>query len=904
MKTTDNTFSETFSALFALSLTVSATPEPRDACRDFLGALINRFCLAGASIWWRATDIEGEGADGLMLLNAAPRSPDGDCRLPFSHPLWQRTRPGLTVMTTFGALASPVLDDMDIAADCACALFPLGEQGILLMIASLGCLADDCGSAEFDALLAKLTRDIQSSIAYKQAGDALAMMAKRSGVLLALPGAAEGLGESGFMQYALTQAEDLTGSQMAFLRVVNEDEAEIELNICSPRTFALCNVVFNPHIVLKDGGMWADAWRRRQPSIINDYASSPHQSGLPQGHIPVSRMICVPVIEGDKVVMLIGLGNKPVCFTERDIETVQLIGNEVWRIVQHKRSLDALRWHRDELEQQVAARTLALSDALEAARRADESKNAFLANISHELRTPLNAVVGMAGLASSLGTNPKQRDYLDKIVASGKHLNRIINDLLDLTKITAGRLDIDHRTFSVRELISRGHSLLAHRAETKGLALHATIDADVPDVLVGDPYRIEQILLNLLSNAIKFTERGGIDIRVHAGAPVDGKVDLIIEVEDSGIGIGAEDLQHLFQPFSQLDTTLNRKYEGTGLGLAISRRLAQMMNGDIRVSSREGKGSVFVLEIGLALGCKDNLFPVAETAVHAPAGHVEQASILVVEDQPLNREIVEALLRSVGIVPLIVENGKEALDVLLRIGPDGFDLVLMDIQMPVMDGLSATRELKRHPEFASLPVIGMTAHTMEHEKKIGTEAGMVDHIGKPFDNATFLKTVEKWIFYGKGRQLTVSDADVPAAPIMDVPPPPSDSDALNGINGLDVSNALSRFNGKMDRYRHWLADFVSTTPETLNAMKTLITAGDFEAAGKKVHAYKGRVGMLGMTDLHHVVTALDAAISEHIADPALFAETVRLSDQMCKELKQVLMPDSVPAAGPADRGES
>ena len=520
-------------------------------------------------------------------------------------------------------------------------------------------------------------------------------------------------------------------------------------------------------------------------------------------------------------------------------------------ITERKRIASQLAEQKGNLEQLVASRTAELQRALEAAKLADQTKDAFLANMSHELRTPLNAVIGMANLARGGASEPKQRDYLDKIITSGRHLNRVVNDLLDLSKIAAGKMAVETVAFRLRDLVMRSRSVMAHRAAEKGLVLAETIAAEVPEVLLGDPLRIEQIILNLLANAIKFTPAGRVDLAIGVPAREGDRVCLDIDVRDTGIGMRPADLERLFQPFFQADLSASRSYGGTGLGLTISRRLAQMMGGDISVDSREGAGSAFRVRIWLGLGDPAQL-PPSDPLLDAPApSRYRDVRVLVAEDQPLNREIVEALLAKVGIVSCAAENGQQALDILDQSGAGAFDLVLMDVQMPIIDGLSLTRTLRRRSEFAALPIIGMTAHTMEHEKRIGFEAGMNDHIGKPFDNASFYRTLAKWIAPAKRDRAPAREADR-AGPYASAAPPPQ---------GIDSEGGLARFAGNSERYHHWLAKFVEEAAAKFADLGNAVGAGQAEAARKSAHSIKGQAGMLGLTDLHGMAAALEAEVA-------------------------------------------
>ena len=515
--------------------------------------------------------------------------------------------------------------------------------------------------------------------------------------------------------------------------------------------------------------------------------------------------------------------------------------------------------HQIHLDDLVKVRTAELSAALASAKQADLAKDQFLANISHELRTPLNAVIGLSDMARRISHDARQQAYLDKVTNAGKTLALLINDLLDLSKIAAGRMAFESITFSLRALLDNSLSVLRHKSAEKGLKLSEQIDAAVPDILLGDPLRIEQILLNLLSNAIKFTLAGQIEVRVGVHASEASRVCLAIEIEDSGVGLSESAMALLFKPFVQADASMTRKFGGTGLGLAICKLLAEKMDGDIGVSSKEGQGSTFRVTLWLALGRVEDLPKAEAPGEDAALLRYRDAHVLVVEDQPLNREIVEALLGVIGIVPREATNGQEALDLLGDAGAEAFDLILMDIQMPVMDGLTATRELRSREGFEALPIIAMTAHTMEHEKEISRRAGMSDHIGKPFDNASFYRTLAKWIPAEKRyRQSPGTTPETPSAV-------PQDS-RLSALVEIDTQTGIGRFGGKEARYIGWLTLFVEEGPAAVAEIRQALASSTPEAAAKLAHAFKGRVGMLGMVELHPVVSALETTL--RAAEPA------------------------------------
>ncbi len=514
---------------------------------------------------------------------------------------------------------------------------------------------------------------------------------------------------------------------------------------------------------------------------------------------------------------------------------------------------------RAEIERQVQERTAELRRALEAAQQADLAKDAFLANVSHELRTPLGAVTALSALALEHAEDARQRDYLEKIGNAGKHLSRIINDLLDLSKIVAGRMEFETIPFSLRAMIRHAHDVMTCKAEAKGLRLGFRIRDQVPDILLGDPLRLEQILLNLLGNAIKFTASGGVEVRIAHVASANDRIWLAIDVEDSGVGMRPEDVAGLFRPFSQADVSMSRKYGGTGLGLALSQHLAQMMDGGISVSSREKIGSTFSLRVRLGVGSSAS--PKLENAgdlQHAARPRFDRARVLVVEDDPINIEIVGELLGSAGIVPRLASNGQEALDILAAAGPDGFDLVLMDIQMPVMDGLTATRRIRDWPGFDKLPIAAMTAHALEHERQIGVAAGMSDHVVKPFDLDGFYQVLSKWL-----PDRTMPSGSRAAADVRAVP-------GLAALNGVDTVGALRRFLGNEERYRHWLIKFVEESPAVTAQIREALAAGQADLATRTAHSFKGGVGAIGLCELQERAAALEAALkTRREAEPEL-----------------------------------
>jgi PAS domain S-box-containing protein len=404
--------------------------------------------------------------------------------------------------------------------------------------------------------------------------------------------------------------------------------------------------------------------------------------------------------------------------TGRAVDVADLSKGSVWLI-------DDITVERAAMDELRRAQVLAESAA--------RIKSDFLANMSHEIRTPLNGVLGLAqiGYRDSAGQD-KIQDTFARILDSGKLLLTIINDILDFSKIEAGKLSIEAVPFSPRQLTEQAAQQLAEHAQTKGLALLTQVGDDLPLTCLGDPTRIAQILLNLLSNAVKFTERGHIEL----STPREGD-ELLFRVTDTGIGIAPEDYERLFQAFEQADSTTTRQHGGTGLGLAISRRLAELMGGRLTVKSKRGQGSTFELRLPLL----ETDLPLPEPGVATLDGQrLAGLHVLVADDNEVNLLVLEEFLRIEGASLRLVPNGRLALEAVAQ-EPNGFDAVLMDVQMPEMDGLEATRRIRAIAP--RLPVIGQTAHALKEEHERCFAAGMAATVTKPIDEDLLVATMLK-----------------------------------------------------------------------------------------------------------------------------------------------------------------
>lgn len=414
-----------------------------------------------------------------------------------------------------------------------------------------------------------------------------------------------------------------------------------------------------------------------------------------------------------------------------------------------ERTLELAR-HRDHLEDLVQERTLALSVAKEAAETANRAKSAFLANMSHELRTPMNAVMGMIALARRKMSEPLGLEHLDKANLGAERLLGVINDILDISKIEAERLTLEEAEFRLGEVLEDTHSLMKTKAREKGLGLKVEIPPALQQLRVfGDALRLGQVLLNLLGNAIKFTDRGEVRLTLETLHRQERRLTLRFEIQDTGIGISPEGQANLFTAFEQADNSMTRRYGGTGLGLAICKRLVNMMGGDIGLESVPAVGSTFWFTVCLVEAEIQTTAPSAAPAEPPPASaealllaHCRGARVLMVEDEPINREVARQLLEDVGLQVFVAEDGAKALAMAQA---EGFDLIVMDMQMPVMNGVEATRALRADSLNRDTPVVAMTANAYEEDRQLCFAAGMNEHLSKPVQPEILYQTLLHWL---------------------------------------------------------------------------------------------------------------------------------------------------------------
>ncbi len=537
-----------------------------------------------------------------------------------------------------------------------------------------------------------------------------------------------------------------------------------------------------------------------------------------------------------------------------------------------KEQEQAIRKLNATLEQKVEERTRQLAQA-------SAAKSQFLANMSHELRTPLNAILGFGQLLRRCLHDPEEQNVLRQMQSAGDALVRIIDDILDLTRIEADQVRLEQKPFTVADCLGQVENLMQGSARDKGLRLQFGPVEQLPRPVLGDALRLQQVLTNLVGNALKFTEQGDVAVRLLRVGDTSQGPRLRFEVRDTGIGIDPVTVNRLFRPFTQADESSTRRYGGAGLGLVISRRLVELMGGTIGVESRVGEGSTFWCEIPF-VWARDGEAPTAAGSDSPPADEGPRLTglrVLVVDDSALNRLLVERALRQEGALPTLAGDGQQALQI-LKARPDAVDVALMDIQMPVMDGLEATRAIRADAALARLPVIAFTAGVMAEDRKAAEAAGVDGFLAKPVDIHWLVSTLAPYV-PAAPVESTVEDA-APAAT-------PDDGTGIPPLPGVDAERAALVTGGDRGFFLQMLGLFVAEFRDMGQWLRAELDGGHRESAKRRLHNLKGNAGNLGAMALMRTAAALETAVMDPDA----------LLDQPIEDLSRQLT-DFVTAAEP------
>jgi len=577
--------------------------------------------------------------------------------------------------------------------------------------------------------------------------------------------------------------------------------------------------------------------------------------GVPLG-APVSMQAFIDTIHPDDAPQVIAAWDAAQQGKPYDIEHRLVVdGEEKWVREQAEVEFDpdgravwALGTVQDISELKKAEQTT--RQALLEAQRLAKLRSEFVANMSHEIRTPLNAVLGLARMGGRADSSQNARELFGRIENSSRHLLQVVNDVLDFSKVEAGKLQIEQRPFKLRASIDNVIKLVEQQAKAKALQLQVDFADGLPGWILGDALRLEQILLNLLSNAVKFTESGSVRLLADAQAQ-----QLRLCISDTGIGISEEHLRHLFRPFEQGDASTTRRFGGTGLGLTISDKLAQMMGGRISVRSRLGEGSEFELNLPLRPAAAPREARPAQVA--AGGRRLAGLRVLAAEDVEVNRLVLADLLDQEGAHVLFAENGRQAIELLQEQGVNSFDVVLMDIQMPVMDGYTATGQIRSLA--ADLPVIGLTAHALEDERERCLAAGMAEHVAKPVEPDELVAAIRRLVPSGEGghaagARLLRQPAHTPAAAQSQL---------------IDTQTLLQRFKGRESFVRKLLGSVRDTHATTPQKLRAAAEQQDVETLRFVAHSLKGMAGNMQVARLLVIARQVEAQLKAGKLDSAV-----------------------------------